>query len=389
MQAPPLIGLGTLLLASLCLTGCIEKQGNQRGAHQAGARSAEIEALQSQVDQVREEFDLPALVVALAEGGDPPIVAASGYADLDREVQADPDTPFFIGSISKNLFTTVALLLAEEGVLSLEDPLSDYLDWPRGDEITVRMLLNHTTGIPDYFGSLGLPGGGSGVPDFFSRPRPPSEIFEMMPARAPAFDPGSDQAYSNTNGLLLGAVIEAATGLPLGDVFDERMVGPLGLEHTYLYDERTVDWPRARGYCGQPGWAQESGELGDCSFGDDALPNSADGSIVASAPDLLRYHLALRDGEILSDPSWEAMRRVDPGRVNGLNYLIMSGPLGESEGNAGRAIGHVSANVYYLERDLYVVMLLNRGDAALPIRRFMELRYGSESEGEGTGGPST
>jgi hypothetical protein len=99
--------------------------------------------------------------------------------------------------------------------------------------------------------------------------------------------------------------------------------------------------------------------------------------------------LALRDGEILSDPSWEAMRRVDPGRVNGLNYLIMSGPLGESEGNAGRAIGHVSANVYYLERDLYVVMLLNRGDAALPIRRFMELRYGSESEGEGTGGPST
>jgi hypothetical protein len=185
----------TLLLASLCLTGCIEKQGNQRGAHQAGARSAEIEALQSQVDQVREEFDLPALVVALAEGGDPPIVAASGYADLDREVQADPDTPFFIGSISKNLFTTVALLLAEEGVLSLEDPLSDYLDWPRGDEITVRMLLNHTTGIPDYFGSLGLPGGGSGVPDFFSRPRPPSEIFEMMPARAPAFDPGSDQAY--------------------------------------------------------------------------------------------------------------------------------------------------------------------------------------------------
>ena len=360
------------------LTGCFVEQGVQEEPRQVGAPSPEAEALQSQVDQVREEFDLPGLVVALAEGGDPPIVAASGYADLGRGIPVDPETPFFIGSISKNLFTTVALLLAEDDVLRLEDPLSAYLEWPRGEEITVRMLLNHTTGIPDYFGSLGLPGGGSGVPDFFSRPRLPSEIFEMMPSREPTFDPGSDQAYSNTNGLLLGAVIESATGQLLGDVFQERIVTPLGLESTYLYEERTVDRLRARGYCGQPGWVQESGELGDCSFGDDALPNSADGSIVASAPDLLRYHLALRNGEILSDSSWDAMRRVEPGQVNGLNYLIMSGPLGASEGNAGRAIGHVSANVYYLERDLYVVMLLNRGDAALPIRRFMELRYGAE-----------
>jgi D-alanyl-D-alanine carboxypeptidase len=376
---------GTLLLASVGLTGCFGEQGVQEERRPDGVHSPEAEALQSRVDQVREEFDLPGLVVALAEGVDPPIVAASGYADLDRGIPVDPDTPFFIGSISKNLFTTAALLLAEEGILSLEDPISDYLDWPRGDEITVRMLLNHTTGIPDYFGSLGLPGGGSGVPDFFSRPRLPSEIFEMMPSREPTFDPGSDQAYSNTNGLLLGAVIESATGQPLGDVFQERIVSPLGLKDTYLYDERTADRPRARGYCGQPGWALESGELGDCSFGDDALPNSADGSIVASALDLLRYHLALRNGEILSASSWDAMRRVEPGRVNGLNYLIMSGPLGESEGNAGRAIGHVSASVYYLERDLYVVMLLNRGDAALPMRRFMELRYGTEAGGNGAG----
>jgi len=376
---------GTLLLLWIGLTGCFGDQVAQEEARQAKALSSQIETLQSQVDQIREEEGLPGLVVALSEGGGPSLVAASGHADLQQREPAHPETPFFIGSISKNLFTTVALLLVEDGILGLDDPLSDYLKWPRGEEITVRMLLNHTTGIPDYFGSLGLPGGGDSVPEFFSEPHPPSEIFEMMPSREPAFEPGSDQAYSNTNGLLLGAVIEAATEKPLGEVFDERIVAPLELENTYLYHEGTAQRFRARGYCGQPGWAQESGEPGDCSFGDDALPNSADGSIVASALDLLRYHQALRGGEILSDSSWEAMRRVEPGQVNGLNYLIMSGPLGESEGNAGRAIGHVSANVYYMERDLYVVMLLNRGDAALPMRRFLELRDGPKTGGSGAG----
>jgi len=125
-----------------------------------------------------------------------------------------------------------------------------------------------------------------------------------------------------------------------------------------------------------PGWVSEPGRLADCSFGDEALPNSADGSIVSSAVDLLRYHQALRGGALLGEASWEAMRRVEPGLVNGLGYNIMTGPLGDHEGSAGRAIGHLAANVYYLDRDLFVVMMLNQGDAPLPMRRFFELRDG-------------
>jgi D-alanyl-D-alanine carboxypeptidase len=216
------------------------------------------------------------------------------------------------------------------------------------------------------------------VPEFFSRPHPPTEIFEMMPSREPAFEPGSQQAYSNTNGLLLGKVIETVTGRTLGEVFEERIASRLGLEHTYLYDERTFERPRARGYTGKPGWVAAPAELADCSFADEALPDSADGSVVSSAPDLLRYHQALRGGEILGEAAWATMRRVEPGWVNGLNYLIMKGSLGDHEGNAGKSMGHVSASVYYLERDLFVVMMYNRSDAPLPMRRFLELRYGPE-----------
>jgi D-alanyl-D-alanine carboxypeptidase len=334
---------------------------------------AELRRLQTLVEDLREETALPGLVVALAGSGQEPMAAGAGFADTDQMIPAGPDTPFFIGSISKNLFSVVALQLVEEGLLGMDEPLSDHLEWPRGDEITVRMLMNHTTGIPDYFDSLSLSDSSDGVPQFFAGAHAPAEIFRMMPSREPTFDPGTEQAYSNTNGLLLGRMIEEATGKPLGEVFDERIVAPLGLENTYLYGVATADRRRARGYCGTPGWVEEEGELIDCSFADEALPDSADGSVVASAKDLLRYHQALRGGELLSESSWEAMRHVEPGQVNGLNYLIMTGPRGDHEGNAGRALGHVSANVYYVEPELFVVMLLNRGDAPLPMRQFLEL----------------
>ena len=341
-----------------------------------GTRSPEAEALQSHVEDLLEETGLPGLVVAIAEGSQEPLVAAAGYADMDRMISVTAETPFFIGSISKNVFAVILLQLAEDGLVSLDDPLSAYVEWPRGDEITVRMLMNHSSGIPDYFGSLSLLDSEDGVPEFFSEPHPPADIIEMMPSRAPTFDPGTEQSYSNTNGLLVGLVIEKATGKSLGEVFDERIVAPLGLENTYLYGQATTDRPRARGYCGTPGWVEVEGELIDCSFADEALPDSGDGSIVSSAADLLRYHQALRGGELLSESSWETMRRVEPGTVNGLGYLIMTGPEGDHEGNAGRAMGHVSANVYYMDKDLFVVMLLNRGDAPLPMRQFLAQRHG-------------
>jgi D-alanyl-D-alanine carboxypeptidase len=336
----------------------------------------EVEVLRSQIERIREETGVPGIVVALVEEGGAPLAACAGYADTRQEVPLRPETPFFIGSISKNVFATIALQLVEEGRLRLDDLLSGFLEWPRGDEITIRMLLNHTSGIPDYFTALSLLGSQEEVPEFFSERHTPSQIIEMMPGREPTFEPGTQQSYSNTNGLLVGQVIEIATGKSLGKVLEERIASRLGLEHTYLYEEKTSARPRARGYCGMPGWVTAQGELRDCSFADEALPNSADGSIVTSAVDLLRYHQALRSGELLGEATWEAMRRVEPGMANGLGYLIMTGPLGDHQGNVGRAIGHLSANLYYLERDLFVVMMLNQGDAQLPMRRFLELRYG-------------
>jgi len=371
------VGLVVVAVVSLGLACGTWERPSAIDSASEGDRLSGAETLQSQVESLLEETGLPGIAVAMVEGDGEPLVAGAGYADTDRMIPVDAETPFFIGSISKNVFAVIALQLAEEGLLRLDDPLSAYVEWPRGDEISVRMLMNHSSGIPDYFGSLSL-GTQVSVPEFFSAPHPPPDIIRMMPDREPTFDPGTQQSYSNTNGLLVGEVIEAATGKSLGEVFDERIVAPLGLENTYLYDETTIDQPRAHGYCGAPGWGAVDGELVDCSFADDALINSADGSIVSSAADLLRYHQALRGGELLNPESWETMRRVEPDQVNGLGYLIMTGPQGDHEGNTGRSMGHVSANVYYIDMDLFVVMMLNRGDAPLPMLQFLEQRYGEQ-----------
>ncbi len=335
-------------------------------------RPSAQERLQRMVEQLREWHNLPGISVAVAEGRSRPVLATAGFADLENAVPVEPDTPFFIGSISKNLFATVALTLVDEGRLDLEGPLSAWVDWPRGGEVTLRMLLNHTSGIPEYLTQDRFESPRGEVPEFFTRPRPPSEILAMLPSQAPAFEPGSRQEYSNTNGLLVGQVIEKATGKPLVTVLEERIIAPLGLKHMYLYGTTTAGRRRARGYSGEASWGAGDGELVDCSYADEALPDSADGSVVASAGELLRYHRALRNGELLSDASWTAMSTAEPGLHNGLGYLLGEGPLGPYAGNTGRSMGHVTASVYYPDHDTFVVMMINRSDTRLLIGPFME-----------------
>lgn len=367
-------------LSILLLTSCLSVTAASSLSAQGEDKVPPDSLLQAQVEQLWKETGVPGIAVALVEGEGQPLFAGAGYADIDLRIPVEPDTTFFLGSISKNIFATIALQLVDEGRLELDEPLSAFIEWPRGDEITVRMLLNHSSGIPEYLGSvLAAPEGA--VPGFFSSPHSPAEIYGMMPSREPTFDPGTQQAYSNTNGLLVGTVLEKVTGRTLAELFQERIATPLRLGDSYLYTVEDRPRSRAVGYCTREGWVPEAGTLGDCSFADEALPASADGSVVASAPDLLRYHRALRGGELLSRESWEAMRRVEPGWVNGLGYLIMTGPMGDHEGNAGRSFGHISANVYYVDLDLFVVMLINQGDAALPMRRFLDLRYGEAGRG--------
>jgi D-alanyl-D-alanine carboxypeptidase len=366
-----------LIATVLCAPGCERSDEHRASTAERTSENPESQRLQLIVEQLRVDHDLPGLSVAIAEDGRDMLVATSGLADLEHQIPVTPDTKFFIGSVSKNLFGTIALRLVDEGRLNLESPLSTYVEWPRGDEVTIKMLLNHTSGIPEYMTrDLFEPSEDGGIPVFFRTPWTPGDLIAAIPDRALIFDPGSSQEYSNTNGLLVGEVLQEVTGQPLVTVFDQLLVHPLGLKHMYLYGESTADRDRARGYSAAEYWGAQDGNLVDCSSADEALLDSGDGSVVASAGDLLRYHQALRQGKLLGDSLWAAMCTVEPGIHNGLAYLIAQGPFGRVQGNLGKAMGHIAANVYYVDRGTYVVMMSNRTDVPLPLQQLLKQWFG-------------
>ena len=328
--------------------------------------------LQELVEALRMENAIPGISVAIARGGSRPLLAAAGFSDVENEVPVTPETSFFIGSVSKNLFAAVVLMLSEEELIGLDDPLSKFIEWPRGDEVTVRMLLDHTSGIPEYMTEEIFQADEGDIPEFFKKRRSPTDILAMMPSHELLFDPGSKQDYCNTNFILVGLIIEKVTEKPLAVVLEERVAKPIRLERMFLYGESTAARARASGYSGATQWGAVDGELVDCTFADNALPDSADGSVVTSAADLLGYHRALRNGELLTPTSWEAMNTVKPGMHNGLSYLLGEGLFGPYAGNVGRAMGHVAFSVYFSDHDLYVVMLLNRGDSQIKLGQLLE-----------------
>jgi len=371
--------LMTIAAVVLCAPSCSEpgEQGTPASAKETA--NPESERLRLIVKQLQSAHGIPGLSVAIAENGRKPVMAVAGFADLEQRTPVTPDTMFFLGSVAKNLFATVALRLVDQGRLHLESPLSDYVQWPRGDEVTIRMLLNHTSGIPDYMnGALFQATGDGGIPRFFRTSRTPTELIATISDRSLIFEPGSQQDYSNTNGLLVGEVIRQVAGKPLAAILTDQIVHPLKLKWMYLYGESTAHRDRARGHSGGENWGAVDGKLIDCSAADEALPDSGDGSVVANAGDLLRYHQALRQGELLSDRSWTAMRSAQPGFQNGLGYLLVQGPFGRVEGNLGRSMGHIAASLYYLDMDTYVVMLSNRSDVPLPLEPLLRQWYGKE-----------
>jgi D-alanyl-D-alanine carboxypeptidase len=196
-------------------------------------------ALQKQLDRV-----LPAGapgVVGLVRAGERTWQGASGLGDLRANRPARASDRFRIGSVAKLFVATLVLQLVGEGRLRLDDNLERWLPGlvPWGERITVRQLLNHTSGLYDYSDDL------SGPPHRF-RPR---GLVAIATGHKPLFAPGTEFSYSNTNYILAGLLVERVTGRRLADQLEQRILEPLGLDDTELpTTQRAVAGPHVRGY---------------------------------------------------------------------------------------------------------------------------------------------
>lgn len=244
-------------------------------------------------------------------------VAAAGQANPRGPVAMTPDTPYYLASITKMYTATVIMKLTGSGSVDLRAPISAYLDTglisgvhvldgtDYVDQISVSRLLDQTSGLADYF--EGKPKGGVSLVEDLQQGRDRAlsieDIVEIIRPLRPEFAPGAGGGrkahYSDTNYALLGAIIEAVTGAPVADSFQEMIFGPLGLAATYVFDH-TRDQPPPAAMYSKDGVVEIP--LAMSSF-------APDGGVVSTADESLRFVRAIFGGDLLPEDQLAYMTR--------------------------------------------------------------------------------
>lgn len=269
--------------------------------------------------------------------------ASSGSAELGSSRPVPPEARFRVGSESKTFLATVVLQLVAENRLGLDDSVESRLPGvvPRGDRITARQLLNHSSGLFDVVATLPSPRSEEFL-ELRRRTWTTAELVARATAEPPLFEPGTRAEYSNTNYLVLGMLVERLTGNPYADEIESRIIRPLRLHGTSLPGTDTViHGPHARGYLplerdGRP-------ELVDITELNPSIMN-AGGDVISTTRDLNRFFAALLDGRLLPDHLTREMRTPVLGSAYGLGVIRLPLPCGgEAWGKDGDAPGYSSA----------------------------------------------
>ncbi|MET9485656.1 serine hydrolase domain-containing protein [Nocardia sp. NPDC006630] len=236
-------------------------------------------------------------------------VLTSGVANIGTLAPMAGDSRFRIGSMTKMFVSTVVLQLVGEQRVALDAAVEQYLpgtirgNGNDGHGITVRQLLQHTSGLPDYLDSL--------TPEQILKDslghHDPLELVQLALAHPPLFPPGTGWSYSNTNYLLAGMLIEKVTGRPYGEAVEQRIIAPLGLHDTSVPgDAPTIPGDHPRGYA-----KQGNADPLDLTEFNPSIAGSA-GSMISSATDLNHFLTALMTGHLLPPPELQAMMTTRP-----------------------------------------------------------------------------
>ncbi|ARZ71801.1 putative D-alanyl-D-alanine carboxypeptidase [Streptomyces albireticuli] len=245
--------------------------------------------------------------------------SASGVGDLTSGAPRGKNDKFRVGSITKTFVATVLLQMEAEGRLDLDDTVERRLpgvvrgNGNDGREITVRQLLNHTSGLFDYLADEEYARTytrGDGYLGHRYDTLPPEKHVKVALSHKPLFKPGAEHSYSNTNYILAGLIVEKAGGRPYEDEIRDRVIRPLGLKNT-SNPGNSIHLPRpsSRGYSKL--FASAPDRIDDITERNGSQ-GWADGDIISTAGDLNRFYGALLRGELLPPKQLKAMKTTVP-----------------------------------------------------------------------------
>lgn len=297
--------------------------------------------------------DGPGAAILIAKGDKILIRSARGKADIELGVPLTPNSTFRIASVTKMFTAAMVVKLSEEKKLSLDDHLSACLpDFPNAGQITIRQLLNHTSGISDKVVDP--------QPGFSAREVDTATLLAQIGKRPPAFAPGTRRAYSNAGYIVLGAVVEKVTGQTWHAAIEERLLKPLGLTHTFYGAAAPIIVGRAAGYTTQDHTVVNAPYIS-------ASTPAAAGGLVSTLDDLFHWMRALSHGRVVSAQGFAKMTNDTSGLSElsfdygfGLYLWRVRGHV--MVGHTGQIDGFASAAVYVPDQDITVVVLANDDD---------------------------
>ena len=302
--------------------------------------------------------------VGFARNGSRVTVATSGLADVAAQTPMALGDRFRVGSTTKIFVATVVLQLVARHLLSLGDTVARWLPGvvPNGGNITLQELLQHTSGIYSYTNDPGF------VQALVSDPTRvwrPTELVRIAVAHPPLFPPGTSFAYSNTDYILLGMIIQAATGHPVGQELRAGIFRPLGLRDTYFpHLNPHLRKPYAHGYLiDQPGATGPA----DTTVRSPSWAGAA-GGIVSTAADLARFSTALLTGKLLPPAQLQQMMTTTPtgnGDDYGLGIQAEQLPCGTVWGHTGDFPGYFSNAFTTTDGSSQAVVLVNADGLSL------------------------
>src|SRR5688572_2173622 len=322
------------------------------------AAMAGTSALEAEVHPLVEQLladGAPGVIVFKRDGSDLGRFAV-GSGELEAATPIDARDRVRAGSLVKTFVAVVVAQLAAEGQLALDDDIARFLPGliRTAEPITVRQLLNHTSGLFDYWSDERF------FADLLADPArawTPTELVEYASEHEPANAPGTAWHYSNTNYIALGMIIEAVTGQPLQVALATRIFAPLGLRHTSFDTGAEIEGAHAHGYAilGDPAPV-------DVTFVSPSAAWAAGGGLVSTADDLADFYAALMMGELVTPALLSEMLTTVPAREGlayGLGIAEVTLPCGTAWGHQGEFPGYLNFALTSRDGDRQAIVLVN------------------------------
>jgi CubicO group peptidase (beta-lactamase class C family) len=313
---------------------------------------SELEAkLDSLINPQVDSSKFAGVAIAVYRDNKPVLLKSYGYADLEHGVKLPTDASFEIGSVTKQFTSVATLQLAEAGKLSLDDDFTKYVKFDtKGRKITIRQLMNHTSGIKGY---TELPFFESLMLHKYKR----DTLLRLVEKEQFDFEPGEALIYNNTAFFILGLVIEKASGISYEEYVRKNIFDKAGMNNSYYCDERKAVKNRAHGY--------DMGEKGlmRAQYIDHTWPYAA-GSLCSTVEDLAKWNYALHNGKVLSEAMYKEM--ITPVKLNngsmtryadGLTITDFNGKTRIEHG--GGIPGFLSENAFFPGDNISITVLMN------------------------------